>query len=195
MKTLLAFLFTAGTLGMVTPAHAQSNDEDCRDNDRAKQVRLCTQQIANAGNDNRKKQIGFLYRCQAHDMLGNFELAVEDCRESLKFGEDASTHNSLAIIFQNMKRFNDAIAESTKAIEGNRDRGNYYNTRANGHCAAKNFDASYDDRMSALSKGHFTAESLQRALKKRGYYSGEIDGDFGQSSRTSLRNWTFAGCP
>lgn len=194
MKTLFAVLFTIGIVGMTVPAHSQSKT-DCRDSDRAKQVRLCTQVIANAGNDTSKKVVGFLYRCQAHDMLGNYELAVEDCKESLKYGDDASTHNSLAIIYQNMKRYSDAIAESTKAIRGNPERGNYYNTRANGNCAAKNFQAAYEDRLAALNKGHFSAVGLQKALKKRGYYDGVVDGDFGPTSRVSLQNWTNAGCP
>lgn len=194
MKQLFAFLFTAGIVGMTMPAHSQSQT-DCRDDDRAKQVRLCTQVIANSGNDNDKKVVAFLYRCQAHDMLGNYELAVADCLESLKFGEDASTHNSLAIIYQNMKRYNDSIVESTKAINGNSNRANYYNTRANGNCAAKNFEAAYQDRLSALQKGHFTAEGLQKAMKSRGYYQGAVDGNFGESSKAALKSWSFAGCP
>lgn len=193
MKTLFAMFIAVGTIGMTAPVQAQSND-DCRNNDRAKQVQQCTQMIANAGDD-RQKSIGFLYRCQAHDMLGNFKLALADCKESLKFGEDASTHNSLAIIYQNLGDYSSAVAESTKAIRGNPDRGNYYNTRANGNCKAKNYQASYEDRLAALNKGHFSPSSLQTALKNRGYYSGNVDGNFGTGSKSALRNWTFAGCP
>jgi len=195
MRKLLATVIFVGTAAFTLSANAQS-DNDCRvADDRVKQVRTCTQMIANAGDDQQKISIGFLYRCQAHDMLGNYELAVEDCLESLKFGEDASTHNSLAIIYQNMKRYDESIAESTKAIKGNSDRANYYNTRANGNCAAKNFEAAYQDRMAALQKGHFTAEGLQKAMKSRGFYEGAIDGNFDAASQTAVKTWTYAGCP
>ncbi|MEM9140581.1 MAG: peptidoglycan-binding domain-containing protein, partial [Pseudomonadota bacterium] len=56
-------------------------------------------------------------------------------------------------------------------------------------------DGAYEDRLGALEKGRFSAEGLQKALQRNGYYDGAIDGKFGAGSRQALRRWTFAGCP
>ena len=176
-------------------ANAQADKDDCRvKDDRAKQVRTCTEQIARAGDDKYAKRVGFLYRCQAHDMLGNFQLALADCRDSLQFGEDASTHNSISIILQNMGRNSEAINESNLAIKGNPQQGNYYNTRSNANCALGNYNAAVNDRMKALQFGYFTPKGLQNILKRRGYYNGALDGNFGGASKAALKNWTEAGC-
>jgi tetratricopeptide (TPR) repeat protein len=189
----LAIAIAGLFLALSTSAQAQVNT-DCRNTDRDQQVRLCTNVIQQANSDS-DKAVGYLYRCQAYDILGRYKLALVDCREAQKLNPaDTSVHNSLAIIYYNLGQFQDALAEVSEAIKANPQRAGYYNVRANTHCRLGNFDASYDDRMSALTKGYFSAEALQGVLKRGGFYTGSIDGNFGAGSKQALRKWTRAGC-
>ncbi|MEM7189719.1 MAG: tetratricopeptide repeat protein [Pseudomonadota bacterium] len=179
-------------MSLATPASAQ--DSDCRDNNREIQIGKCTNVIKNATSD-QDRAAGYLYRCQAHDMLGNYADALADCQESLALNpSDSSIHNSISIIYQNLGRHQQAVTASTRAIEDNDTVAGYYNTRANAHCGVGNVDQSINDRMLAMNKGLYTPQRIQEILKNKGYYNGAIDGSFGAGSRAALRSWTLDGC-
>ena len=65
-----------------TAAHAENGE--CRVEDKNKQIELCSIEIAKAPND-RVKRIGYLYRCQAFDILGNYGAALGDCERARDF--------------------------------------------------------------------------------------------------------------
>lgn len=181
----------------LAPASAQDGYGDCSNrNDLPTQIAACTAMINDADQSNSRKAGAYLYRCQAKDMSGDPSGALADCVESSRLREDdPSIFNSLNIVYLRLKRPNDALEASNKAIALAPDNGGYVNGRANANCMLKNMDASYNDRLQALSMGRFTPDGLQRALQARGYYSGAIDGKFGASSKSALRAWTEAGCP
>lgn len=193
MKTFIAI--TAVFLAMTASLPAAAQSEDCRRDDTAAQVKACTATIRNLGASKSQKSIAYLYRCQAHDVRGDYSEARIDCLESLRLADDASTWNSLSIVYQNMGRLNDAIDASNSAVSrGGRGIANYYNTRSNAHCKAGNVNASVNDRIEAMNRGKFKPKTVQSLLKNKGYYNGLLDGKFGSGSKTALRAWTRDGC-
>ncbi len=167
---------------------------DCRNDDRYVQIEQCTVDLVAATSDTARSE-ALLYRCQAYDMLGQYQEAVDDCLRAKEYNpRDASIHNSLSIIYQNMDKIPSAIAASSEAIALSDTSGGYFNVRSNAYCAAGRIEKSVDDRLSAMRKGYFTERRLQEILQSFGYYDGPLDGDFGSGSISALRRWTAAGC-
>lgn len=168
---------------------------DCRKKDKNAQLAACTAEIRASGATKAQKRTGYLYRCQANDILGKFNEARIDCLESLRLGDDASTWNSLSIVYQNLGRYSDALDASNKAVaKTKKNKGSFTNTRANAHCKAGNVNASVNDRLAAINLGHFSAKRVQQFLKGKGVYNGLVDGKFGSGSKAALRKWTAGGC-
>jgi len=181
----------------MTPASAQGGYGDCANRtDLQRQIEACTTMINQPDLPMTRKAGAYLYRCQAKDMAGDPAGALPDCLESEKLrSDDPSTYNSLNIVYLRLKRPADALAASNNAIRLAPNDGGYVNGRANAYCMMGNAEASYNDRLQALSMGRFTPDGLQRALQARGYYNGPIDGNFGDASKAALKRWTEAGCP
>ena len=175
-----------------TAAHAENGE--CRVEDKNKQIELCSIEIAKAPND-RVKGIGYLYRCQAFDILGNYSAALGDCERARDFlPEDGSVYNSIAIVHSNMGENSKAIAASSQAIKLTPSNGTFYNVRSHSYCEIRETNASVEDRLKAMRNGAFSAAQLQQYLQDAGYYSGSIDGNFGSASVNALERWTIDGC-
>lgn len=183
-------------VGLALPAGAvRADDADCRvSGDLKTQIDRCTDFIANA-KTKRDRGVAYLYRCQAHDMLGDSEKALEDCLTSADLNpDDSSIYNSLNIIYRNLKRYEDSIKAADKAIELNDREGAHFAGRAATYCKMGRFDLSYQDRLRSIELGYLDVSRVQKILKERSYYTGEIDGKLGAGTRGALKAWTDNGC-
>jgi tetratricopeptide (TPR) repeat protein len=189
----MAILLTVSLFLIGASAAYAQNDANlgtCGDeSDRARQIRACTQIIQGASANNARRAGAYLYRCQAKDLLKQTAGAIADCERSISLrGTDPSSWNSMAIVYQGAKRWQDAIQAATHAITIGGDRiGNYYNTRANARCGAKEIYGSVADRIQAIKHGRLNASTTQKFLKKQGFYQGAIDGAFGPASENALQ--------
>ena len=191
------WLFAASVLA-VSGAQAQTSGiSGCNfDNDVDVQIASCTAVISDPKSEGVVLSDAYLYRCQGHDRKGEFEQALKDCQEALRLDADnGSIHKSLSIVYLNLGRPLDAVSAGQRAVQLMPEDSTAFNTLANAACAADDFSRSFDSRMRAFELGRFSAEGLQSALKRRGYYDGPVDDQFGEGSRAALLKWTEAGCP
>lgn len=192
MKRLIFAL--VGSL-MALPAHADVWD-DCGNREKpAGMLSACTQLIESSSTPKDRLSEAYLYRCQAKDLQGDANAALSDCLTARDLDpDDSSIYNSLTIIFISLGRTSEAVEAAERGVELKPSDGNYWNGRANARCAAGQHEGSYRDRLKALELGRFSAEGLQKAMASRGFYSGAIDGKFGEGSKNALWKWTQSGC-
>ncbi|MEM6934119.1 MAG: putative peptidoglycan binding domain-containing protein, partial [Pseudomonadota bacterium] len=61
-------------------------------------------------------------------------------------------------------------------------------------CSMKRADEAMLQYRRAIQRGAFDAVGWQTFLSEAGFYSGEIDGVFGQGSMRALQSWVAATC-
>lgn len=178
-----------------TATAARADGGECRvSGDLQAQVERCSAVIADAASRNHRA-VAYLYRCQAHDLLGRHRKALEDCLTSADLNaEDSSTFNSLNIVYRNLGRLRESVDAATTAIGLKPEEGAAFAGRASAYCAMGRFADSLDDRLRAIELGYLAIDRVQRFLADRGFYGGEIDGTMGGGTRTALQAWTDNGC-
>ena len=189
--TVLA-VWTSAASAQTDAAYGRCGDPS----DRLRQIEACTQMIRDPSLSNYRRAGAYLYRCQAKDVSGKPAAALADCRKAIELEDgDAASYNSLSIVHQGLKQWEEAIAASDEAIAiGGADIANFYNTRANARCGAKQVYGSVVDRLLAIRYGAVDAKNAQRLLKRDGFYTGVIDGKFGPASEAALKAWTENRC-
>lgn len=127
--------------------------------------------------------------------LGDFERALADYDQALArdpaFG---AAWGSRGVANRELGRHEAALGDLDRAIELDPNGARHYQNRANVRCALGDIEGSVADRVAAIGKGFFTADLVQRVLKEKGFYSGPVDGIFGEASVVALKDWTAGGC-
>ena len=195
MMRCLRFAVPA-VLVLASPVWAQGNGGDCRvDGDLPGQIKRCSEIISDSTVLRPARGVAYLYRCQARDMQGDFSAALGDCLTSVDLNpDDASTYNSLNIVYRNLGRYRDSVAAATKAMELNPDEGSHYAGRAASYCKLGDYTASLKDRLKAIELGYLNVERVQEFLKSKGFYTKNVDGKMGDGTLKALRDWTDGGC-
>ena len=127
--------------------------------------------------------------------LGDQERALDDFTEAVQVDPDLATAwGSRGVALRELGRYEEALDDLDRAIELDPDTARHYQNRANVRCALGQVEGSVEDRLTAIRRGHFSPELVQRVLAGKGYYDGPVDGAFGRGSVDALRAWTEAGC-
>lgn len=197
LKTLTIAAIAATAALAAIPAKAQDQMAACENaSSLAQQMEACTAVINDASRSQRDRGIAYLYRCQAKDIGGDAQSALPDCLEATRLNPgDSSAFNSLAIVFDNLGQYDEAVRAASQAIEVDPTYGNAYNTRSNAYCRGQQVQPSVQDRLKAMELGRLSADGMQRFLQSKGFYDGAITGEFGLASIQALTAWTEAVCP
>lgn len=182
-------------LTTVAPASAQ-DDADCRvRGDLNAQIDLCTDLIERSGTSARDRGVALLYRCQAYDMSGNPQRALEDCLAASGANpKDSSIFNSLNIVYRNLGRLEDSVRAADKAIALSGTEGAHFAGRAASYCKMGRVEQSVNDRVRSIELGYLSVERVQNFLSDRGFYRGVASGRMDDATREALRAWTRDGC-
>lgn len=180
----------------VTPASAQNDPADCRvRGDLEAQIQKCTNLIERSDTSARDRGVALLYRCQAFDMGGRPQRALEDCLAASGANpKDSSIYNSLNIVYRNLGRLEDSVEAASKAISLSGTEGAHFAGRAASHCKLGNIQRSVDDRIRSIELGYLSASRVQNFLSDRGFYNGTPSGEIDYETRRALEAWTRAGC-
>lgn len=68
-------------------------------------------------------------------------------------------------------------------------------SRAIVYCKLQRYDEALADRIDLIKSGAWPAADAQKWLADNGYFTGVVDGTFGDTSEAALRTWTEQGCP
>ena len=195
MRFAVLGAIAAAFLTTVAPASAQ-DAADCRvRGDLDAQIRKCTDLIERSGTSARDRGVALLYRCQAFDMGGNPQRALEDCLAASGANpKDSSIYNSLNIVYRNLGRLEDSVAAASKAISLSGTEGAHFAGRAASYCKLGEVELSVDDRVRSIELGYLSASRVQNFLADRGFYRGTPSGRMDNATRRALEDWTRAGC-
>jgi tetratricopeptide (TPR) repeat protein len=140
--------------------------------------------------------VGFNNRGNVLAMMGDLEGAVADHTRAIEIDPEYSdAYFNRGRDFEELGDPEAAVRDYARALEADPDYVLARLSRAAAHCDLGNVDEAVADQLALLEIGHFTAEQMQEFLKSREFYTGPIDGIFGQGSRAALRAWAEAGCP
>lgn len=130
-----------------------------------------------------------------HAALGDYPSAIADYSAAIaRDPEFAAAWGSRGVARREQGLLNEALIDLDRAIALAPETARHYQNRANVRCALGVINGAVEDRVAAIRLGYFPAELVQRVLKDKGYYDGEVSGDFDDASIEALRRWTAAGC-
>jgi tetratricopeptide (TPR) repeat protein len=160
LRGLAAGLLLIGTLGMVTPASAQSDLQwwrDCKSEksaktDPQKSIAACTAILARGNRESRANQAGAYYnRGSSQAERSNHDAAIADYTSAIAINSRyADAYFGRGTSHSSRSNWDSAIADFTKAIAINRQADAYVG-RGAAHASRNDYDAAIADYRSAIS--------------------------------------------
>lgn len=127
--------------------------------------------------------------------LGDYARAIADYDEAIARDPDfAAAWGSRGVARRETGQLAAALIDLDRAIALAPETARHYQNRANVRCTLGRAEGAAEDRLMAIRLGHFEPSLVQRVLRDKGYYGGEVSGVFDDASIEALREWSRKGC-
>ncbi|MEM9370262.1 MAG: hypothetical protein AAGA26_03790 [Pseudomonadota bacterium] len=192
LRTCLLLLFVS-TLS----ARASASDaETCSfSTDWGEREAACTRLIESGSVTGDNLSSALTNRCKARLSELRYDSALQDCNEAIgTTGTNWQAFDIRAVIYLGLGRYPAALDDLDRAERLNADWPARARARADTLCSMKRADEAMLQYRRAIQRGAFDAVGWQTFLSEAGFYSGEIDGVFGQGSMRALQSWVAATC-
>lgn len=138
-------------------------------------------------------------RGNIYERTGQYDRAIQDFNEAIRLKPDyASAYNGLAWLLSATSNpqyldGKEGVALALKAVSLN-ETANYVDTLGAAYVENRQFAKAVETYERAMRLDAKYVKTYQEYLKKKGYYNGAIDGQYGPGTREALVACVNAGC-